>query len=82
MPSVSIFGTTVKRSDGSEEIETITMPLITVIPMCQTCRSLTVKYRWMLRSASSAEFKDNIEAGGELEGQGGLGAVSLQCRIV
>ena len=77
------FQHSVKRSDGTEEIETITMPLITVIPV-PNMQIIDGKISLDVEISSSAEFKENIDAGGELEGQVGWGpfSVSLKARPV
>ena len=73
------FQHSVKRSDGSEEIETITMPLITVIPV-PNMQIIDGKISLDVEISSSAEFKENIEAGGELEGQVGWGPFSVSLK--
>ena len=73
------FRHSVKRSDGSEEIETITMPLITVIPV-PNMQIIDGKISLDVEISSSAEFKENIEAGGELEGQVGWGPFSVSLK--
>ncbi len=73
------FRHSVKRSDGTEEIETITMPLITVIPV-PNMQIIDGKISLDVEISSSAEFKENIEAGGELEGQVGWGPFSVSLK--
>ena len=73
------FQHSVKRSDGTEEIETITMPLITVIPV-PNMQIIDGKISLDVEISSSAEFKENIEAGGELEGQVGWGPFSVSLK--
>ena len=73
------FQHTVKRSDGSEEIETITMPLITMIPI-PNMQIIDGKISLDVEVSQSAEFKDNIDAGGELEGKVGWGPFSVSMK--
>ena len=73
------FQHTVKRSDGSEMIETITMPLITIIPV-PNMQIIDGKISLDVEVSQSAEFKDNIDAGGELEGKVGWGPFSVSMK--
>ena len=75
------FQHTVKRSDGSDMIETINLPLITIIPI-PNMQIIDGKITLDVEVSQSAEFKDNVEAGGELTGKVGWGpfSVSLKAR--
>ena len=73
------FQQTVKRSDGSEMVETITMPMITIIPV-PNMQIIDGQISLDVEISQSAEFKDNIDAGGELEGKVGWGPFSVSMK--
>ena len=70
------FEHSIKRSDGTDQVETITMPLIAMVPIpnlqiTEGTISLDVEV------SQSSEVKENIEAGGEAEGKIGWGPFSV-----
>ena len=69
----------VKRSDGSELVETITMPLITIIPI-PNMQITDGKIILDVEVSNSAEFKDHVDAGGEGEGKIGWGPFSISLK--
>lgn len=69
----------VKRSDGSEVVEVITLPLITIVPI-PNMQISEGKITLDVEISSSAEFKDNMEAGGEIEGKIGWGPFSVSLK--
>ena len=73
------FEHTVKKSDGTDSVETITMPLIAMIPIpCLMIESGTITLD--VDVSQSAEVKENINAGGELEGKVGWGPFSVSLK--
>lgn len=69
----------VKHSDGSEIVETITLPLITIIPV-PNMQIIDGKISLDVEISQSAEFKDHVDAGGELAGQIGWGPFSVSLK--
>ena len=73
------FQHTVKRSDGSELVEVVSLPLITIIPI-PNMQIIDGKIMLDVEISSSAEFKDHVDAGGELEGKIGWGPFSVSLK--
>ena len=73
------FQHTVKHSNGQEMTETITLPLITIIPI-PNMQITDGKITLDVEISSSAEFKDHIDAGGEGEGKIGWGPFSVSLK--
>ena len=69
----------VKRSDGSEVIEVITLPLITIIPV-PNMQVIDAKITLDVEISQSAEFKDHVGAEGELTGKVGWGPFSVSLK--
>ena len=73
------FEDKVKRSDGTESSEIITMPLIAMIPI-PNIQVIDGKIVLDVEISASAEFKEKIDAGGELEGKVGWGPFSVSLK--
>lgn len=69
----------VRRSDGTEIVETVTMPLITIIPV-PNMQIIDGKVSLDVEVSQSAEMKDHIDAGGELSGKVGWGPFSVSMK--
>ena len=69
----------VKHSDGSEMVETITMPLITMVPI-PNLQITEGKISLDVEISQSAEFKDHVDASGELTGKVGWGPFSVSLK--
>ena len=73
------FEHTIKKSDGTDSVETITMPLIAMIPVPNLMIESGV-ITLDVEISQSAEVKENINAGGELEGKVGWGPFSVSLK--
>ena len=70
------FEHTVKKSDGTDSVETITLPLITIIPLpCLMIESGIITLD--VEISQSAEVKENISASGEGEASVGWGPFKI-----
>ena len=70
------FEHTVKKSDGTDSVEKITMPLIAMIPI-PNLQITEGKITLDVEISQSAEVKENINAGGEGEASVGWGPFKI-----